>query len=196
MSPGPAIQFDRQEALRNAMDVFWTQGYEATGLSELTECMGIGRQSLYNTFGDKRALFLEVMDVFEGDCVQPQIDLLKAPGSPLGNIRAVFRIWAEMVAETNCKGCLYGNTSAEFGVSDPEIAERVRETFQSVEDAFYGALKRAKEAGELSTGVKSRDLARLIVNTGQGLAVLGQVKEGSQFAKSVLESLLSLMSAK
>ena len=55
MTRGPERQFDRQEVLGKAMAHFWAHGYENTGLSDLTRAMGIGRQSLYNTFGAQRA---------------------------------------------------------------------------------------------------------------------------------------------
>jgi len=51
-------QFNREESLKNAMVIFWEKGYEATSLNDLLEATGLARQSLYNTFGDKRGLFL------------------------------------------------------------------------------------------------------------------------------------------
>ena len=59
MSRGPDKQFDPEIALDKAMQLFWAKGYAATGLSELLETMGIGRKSLYDTFGNKRALYIK-----------------------------------------------------------------------------------------------------------------------------------------
>jgi len=59
MKTGRPTEFDRNTALERAMVLFWRQGYEATSLSDLLGEMGIGRQSLYNAFGDKQALFIE-----------------------------------------------------------------------------------------------------------------------------------------
>jgi len=53
--------FDRAQALQAAMQVFWVKGYEATSLEDLLAAMEIGRQSLYDTFGDKRRLYLEAL---------------------------------------------------------------------------------------------------------------------------------------
>ena len=61
MNPGPDPQFDRQQVLEAAMDLFWAQGFEGTGMTQLLEHVGIGRQSFYNTFGDKRALFIKAV---------------------------------------------------------------------------------------------------------------------------------------
>src|ERR1700742_3249196 len=54
-------EFDPQRALDKAMHLFWRQGYENTSLDDLLRAMGIARQSLYDTFGDKRALYLQAM---------------------------------------------------------------------------------------------------------------------------------------
>ena len=61
MSRGPDKQFDPHEALEKAMQLFWTKGYSATGVAELQEQMGIGRKSLYDTFGNKRQLFIKAL---------------------------------------------------------------------------------------------------------------------------------------
>ena len=55
-------EFDRDEALQRAMEVFWSRGYEAASVGELVKQMGINRQSLYDTFGDKHALYLQALD--------------------------------------------------------------------------------------------------------------------------------------
>ena len=54
-------EFDEERALAAAMNAFWRQGYENTSLEDLIREMGIARQSLYDTFGDKRALYLKAM---------------------------------------------------------------------------------------------------------------------------------------
>ncbi len=55
-------EFDQDEALQKAMEAFWARGYEATSMQDLVEHMGINRQSLYDTFGDKHSLFLKALD--------------------------------------------------------------------------------------------------------------------------------------
>ena len=59
MTRGPDKQFDPEEALGKAMELFWAKGYASTGLAELLEVMGIGRKSMYDTFGNKRQLYLK-----------------------------------------------------------------------------------------------------------------------------------------
>ncbi len=192
MKPGPAPQFDRQEVLRKAMELFWDRGYEATGMAELVEHVGIGRQSLYNTFGDKHSLFLEALEAYDQGFVQNMIDVLQAPGSPIGNVRNICRMWVQFASDENFKGCLMASASASLGRSDERVAKRLEGSYERLERAFHQVFERARKAGELEPATSTRDLARLFVNTGQGLAVLAPVKE-PRFTKSVVRSLLALL---
>src|ERR1700721_991383 len=60
-------EFDRDRALKKAMDVFWQQGYEATSTDDLVRAIGIGRQSMYDTFGDKHQLYVEALRLYEAN---------------------------------------------------------------------------------------------------------------------------------
>ena len=93
MSRGPDKQFDRDVVLERAMEVFWQNGYEGTGMTALLEQMGIGRQSLYDTFGDKRTLFREALTRYATTMISPLLGQLNAPGSALGNIKKVLEMW-------------------------------------------------------------------------------------------------------
>ena len=194
MSPGPLPQFDRQHVLASAMDLFWEQGYEATGMTQLLEHVGIGRQSFYNTFGDKRSLYIEALENYGSSCVNDAITLLEAPGSPLGNVRKLCKAWEEEARDPSFRGCMFGNAAAEFGRDDPAIAKCIEAGFDRAEKAFREAFERAKEAGEIPKGTNTRDLARAFVCTAQGLAVMGQIREDKlAFTRSVTRALMALI---
>ena len=195
MSPGPSKQFDREEILEKAMNLFWERGYEATGVSQLLEHLGIGRQSLYDTFGDKRSLYLECLSHYFRTRVGPLMAQLRAPGSPLGNIREVFRMMEQRIEAGGCNGCLVGNCTAEMATRDPEIAKRIAGYFTAIEDAFNDALERAQKAGELAAHAKPRDLAKAFVNMIQGIALISKVVRDPQYSKSVLQSVSALLPA-
>ena len=192
MNPGPAPQFDRQEVLRKAMELFWDQGYESTGMAQLVDHVGIGRQSVYNTFGDKHSLFLEALRAYDQEFLARLTQMLEGPGSPLGNVRGVFQMWEQMATDGDFKGCLLANASAALGRHDPAVAEALAEAYERLEGVFARTLERAREAGELRPNVQPRDLARLLVNIGQGLAVLSSVR-GPGFTQGVLRSVEALL---
>ena len=82
--------FDVDQALERAMELFWRQGYLATSLPDLVEHMGIGRQSLYDTFGDKRQLFLQALDRYAAVMIGGALGRLEEPGASLDDLKSSF----------------------------------------------------------------------------------------------------------
>lgn len=193
MSPGPEKSFDRDEVLEKAMLLFWERGYEATGISHLLERTGIGRQSLYDTFGSKREMFLESLGHYFRTRVGPLLAQLRAPGSPRENLIKTFQLAEKSMAGQNFHGCMIGNTTAELTDRDPEIQELVRGYFHAMEDAFAEVLGRGQKAGEFPGDIEARDLARVFVHTLQGLTLLHKVLRDPGTSRSVIESTLKLL---
>ena len=96
MTRGPSKQFDTEVALEKAMKVFWAHGYEAASLSELLKNMGIGKKSLYDTFGNKQALFLKALEHYARTTLRDMRDRLLAEGSPLSNLKQVLKDWQQL----------------------------------------------------------------------------------------------------
>ncbi|PSB60962.1 TetR/AcrR family transcriptional regulator, partial [filamentous cyanobacterium CCP1] len=114
MSRGPEKQFDPEVALAKAMEVFWARGYEAASLAELLEHMGIGKKSLYDTFGNKRLLFLKALDHYAQTEVKSIRDKLLAPGSPLENLEQVLKHLQQRHSLPGSQGCMLGTNIADF----------------------------------------------------------------------------------
>ena len=114
MTIGRPTEFDRQDALEKAMGLFWRNGYEATGLTDLTNEMGIGRQSLYNAFGDKHSLFVEAIKHYVSRNSQPLIGILQAPGSGVSNIGKALEAVVSIATSGDCCGCLVTTTLYPF----------------------------------------------------------------------------------
>src|SRR3977135_2157179 len=108
-------EFDRAEALHKAMEVFWSRGYEAASIQDLIKHMGINRQSLYDTFGDKHALYLQALDRYREIESRKLLDLLERCGSVK---RALRRLFARVVEGSLCagerRGCFLGNAMSEL----------------------------------------------------------------------------------
>jgi AcrR family transcriptional regulator len=170
---GRPREFDRAKALEDAMRAFWAGGYERTGLPELQDAMGIGRQSLYNAFGEKRALFLEALDHYGTTQFRWLHERLAAPGPGLDNVRAVLGAWVDAVTAPGFRGCLVCNSTVEFG-RDEEVTAITGRHNAAIEASFHAALERAWEAGEIRPGTDTRALALFLANLGQGLALQGR----------------------
>ena len=188
---GRPTEFDRNEALEKAMGLFWRNGYEATGLTDLTREMGIGRQSLYNAFGDKHSLFLEAVTHYVSLNSQPLIRILQAPGSGVGNIRKALEAVVSFTTSGECRGCLVTNSIVELAPHDDEVAEVVRSAVNRMEKAFKATLDRALVSGEVSADTDTRAVARFLNNTLQGMVVLGKASASKAALKDVVKVALS-----
>jgi len=191
MTIGRPTEFDRQDALEKAMGLFWRSGYEATGLTDLTSEMGIGRQSLYNAFGDKHSLFVEAIKYYASRNTQPLIEVLQAPGSGVSNIRKALEAVVAFTTSGDCCGCLVTNSIVELAPHDEEVAEVVRSALNRVEKAFKHAVDRAVESGEISADTDPKAMARFLNNTLHGMVVLAKASASKAALKDVVRIALS-----
>src|SRR5215211_2354422 len=113
--------FDQDAVLDRAAELFWERGYEGTSMADLEAHLGLGRQSLYNAFGDKQALFLKALERYRQHAMREPISILTAPGAGLEAIRAYFSGSIErLTTETPRRACLVANTIVERSSQDPE----------------------------------------------------------------------------
>ncbi len=168
------------------MLVFWKKGYESTGLVDLEHATGLGRQSLYGAFGDKRGLFLQVVEHYFARVLKPGIDVLDAPGSARKNLERVFGGWESVATDPEFHGCLVGNSVPELSSRDPELAQVLARKLELLEAAFTRALRRAKRDGEVRQDLDVKDTARSLLTLAQGLAVVARANRDPAFVSGVV----------
>src|SRR5437868_4348105 len=158
-------EFDPRTALSAAVQVFWRNGYEKTSLDDLMAAMQVGRQSLYDTFGDKRELYLSALEAYR-DSTQAAMRRLFASGHPLRDCFAALLLG--IVKESRAdheRGCLLLSANLERNLDDKDIARLVKTNQAEVEALFEEALRRAQQSGDLSPQKDARALARFFVVT-------------------------------
>ncbi|KFE69649.1 TetR/AcrR family transcriptional regulator [Hyalangium minutum] len=153
------------------MAVFWDKGYEATSTDDLVRAMGIGRQSMYDTFGDKHRLFLEALQRYNAESGAGLIERLHAGASPLMALEKVLMAIAHQTPGERARGCMGVNATAELAQKDPEVASIIRATGLLCETAFEQILREAKRQGELSPSVDEKKGGRFLLAALQGLRV-------------------------
>ena len=167
-------QFDRGEVLDRAMALFWKRGYEATSIRDLVAATGINRGSMYATFGDKKGLFLAVLDHYGEKIAKPLMAELADPDPR----RAIERMFDSIIRRTNDprfpRGCLNTNTSLECAGSGDEITRKIADGFGRQESAIYRVLHRAQAEGSLPSTLDLRALARFFMAVAQGLNVVNK----------------------
>ncbi|MBL3646412.1 TetR/AcrR family transcriptional regulator [Bacillus vallismortis] len=180
-------EFDEKAVLRKAMELFWEQGYEKTSMQDLVNHMGIHRRSIYDTFGDKRSLFLASLNHYEELIVNEMESIISSTSSIKQAIRDVF-IFVLNSMEQYPKGCLSVNAAIELSLLDKEIGRIVTKMFNRTEDMFNNLIKRGQTSGEISKEIDSDNISRFLHNNLVGIRVL--IK--TNYSKKELEGIITL----
>jgi TetR/AcrR family transcriptional regulator, transcriptional repressor for nem operon len=165
-------EFDQEKALRKAIRLFSQQGFAATSTDDLMRVMDIGRQSMYDTFGDKRALFLKALKMYVAQSVHSINVELERPGSALSAIQNALVTFAERKDLSSAEGCIGLNAITEFGRQDADVTRILRDAARVLRQALMHVLARAKNQREISSnsGLDSMadffETSFLVVNRG------------------------------
>jgi AcrR family transcriptional regulator len=171
MPSGRMRQFDVDEALDRALEVFWARGYEGATLPELTRAMRINRPSLYAAFGNKEQLFRKALDRYQTGPMSFLSEALRKR-TARAVVEAIFSGFIRMQRDRDqARGCLIVSGALASG----EEAETVRRTLarlrQGIVTAFRERFERAVEDGDLPAGTDCATLARYTATVLNGLAV-------------------------
>jgi len=167
--------FEPEQALDAALDLFWRQGYEATSMADLQDAMGIGRQSLYDTFGDKHELFLRTLDRYAELKSGRMRAILDGEGPVLPALREYFNAATHMLTPAGERpACLLTNTILERSQHDDAVAELCKRNERNAVKSFEEALRRAVEGGEIVDLDDPHSAALFLTSTLYGMGVLAK----------------------
>ncbi len=178
-------EFDQDKALHKAIRLFSQQGFAATSTDELMRAMDVGRQSMYDTFGDKRALFLKALETYVSESVSTIHDVLEDPGPALAAIRNALARFAERKDLSSTEGCMGINAVCEFGQRDTEVNQIVREAARRQREALMNVLMRAKTQGELDGNVDLASLADFFESTLAGIRIAAKAGKSRQELRNI-----------
>ncbi|WP_260703338.1 TetR/AcrR family transcriptional regulator [Edaphobacter flagellatus] len=178
-------EFDPERALAKAMHVFWRNGYEKTSIELLMEEMDIAKQSLYDTFGDKRQLYLKALAYYRDQTNGAMEHMLQAaPSIKEGFAKLLYGLAGE-TREQHERGCLLLSANLQRDPGDEEVAAFLRDNQARVEAIFVQALRRAKKQGELSRPANPAALARFFVVTIQGMRAMARLDSDKKALEQV-----------
>jgi len=187
-------EFDEEELLEKAVNLFWNKGYYATSAQDLVDGLGISRSSLYSTYTDKRTLFTKSLKRYQDKQTRAVLTILGNADDIHAVIKQIFdSIIQESLTDDLTKGCFMVNTAVELSSHDPEIKELVRLNNNSVVDALTDAIKKGQQIGQINAESDANALAVFIFNTISGLRVSARAganqKSLQDIAKITLRSL-------
>lgn len=171
MSRGRTRNFDLEETLDRAVDVFWRRGYEATSIAELTEAMGINPPSLYAAFGNKRALFDQVVERYMR---YSAANLQAAAAQPTGRAVALHMLTSVVISATSegqPTGCLLVQGALAGSADNADVQEELARRREDIRQAMQLRFEQALDDGDFPLDADPAKLARYYLTVATGLTV-------------------------
>jgi TetR/AcrR family transcriptional regulator, transcriptional repressor for nem operon len=186
--------FQEEDVLERAMQVFWKKGYNATSMEDLVTGMGINRASLYDTFGDKKQLFLKILTFYKNQSNQNiHTVVAQTKSSPKAQLIAIteFLMNESLDISQEPRGCLLANATSEMALLDPDICQFVTNNVHSFELMFENLIREGQATGEFKTNTPPQYLATFLSNFLYGVRTVSKTKPD---AAKMRESLLVALS--
>jgi TetR/AcrR family transcriptional repressor of nem operon len=173
--PGRPREFDIEDATRDAMEVFWQNGFHATSLPDLIEGMGLTRGSIYKAYEDKRSIYLAALDTFIDMRLERLEKILSKPDKRAA-LKELLRVTAKDTAGTiGQKGCFSTAATVEMVPFDSDVEDRLADYYATVEKHLVDTIDAGKKSGEITSSLPSSSVAHLLVCTIEGMSVLGKL---------------------
>ena len=160
------------------MRLFWRKGYAATSVADLTKTLRLSRSSLYDTFGDKRTLFIEALKLYGERVISGTARTLNESPSPIAGIQKVFDdLVAGAGSEAGALGCFMVNSVAELVPYDPDVTKIATTYADALQRLFTTVLTQARSQDMLTKKQTPEQLAAYVFNMIQGMRIL--IKSGA-----------------
>lgn len=187
-------QFDQQEALEKAMNLFWIKGYHATSIQDLVNHLGINRASLYDTFGGKKELFEKALDQYMKINQEASKGMLNRSENVRQTIRTMLeKAVTEILSDNDRKGCFVVNATTELAASDPDISQRALGNQRQFLSLMQSLIIKGQANGEIPEGKDARALALSMFIVFSGLRVVGKAYLSKEDVESVITPVLSML---
>ncbi|MDE1465227.1 TetR/AcrR family transcriptional regulator [Spartinivicinus poritis] len=189
---GRPIEFNRDEVLDQALEVFWNTGYTATSVADLVDATSLKPGSLYAAFKSKRGLYMAAIDCYAQRRLDKQVCCFESIDSPLAAIKLYFeQLAADILLDNDSKGCFLVNTLLEVAPHDEGIHQKVSSYLRQIEAGLRHMIEKAQKCGEISAEKDPKILSQLLMLGITGLRVLTGTKPDKQDLDRILAQLLS-----
>ncbi|KGD99011.1 TetR family transcriptional regulator [Achromobacter sp. RTa] len=175
---GRPRNFDRAQALRRAMDVFWSKGYEGASLTDLTEAMGINSPSLYGAFGSKESLFREAVELYRDTEGGSGRRALEDAATAREGIQSMLLASAErFTAPGHPPGCMIVLGAPSGCVNHAGVGDFLGDNRREMQSRILARLHAAAADGELPAGADLKGLAAFYTTVLHGMSI--QARDGA-----------------
>jgi TetR/AcrR family transcriptional repressor of nem operon len=186
--------FHEDRAIDAAVDCFWMRGYEGTSVRDLGAAMGIGGASLYNAFGDKRALFTRSLQRYAERSMRERIARLEGSHRPKEAIRAFLaEIIDRSLKDPDRKGCLLVNSALDVAPHDAEIGKVVGGYLDEIRTFFRRNVEAARRAGQVPRTIDPEAVSGHLLGVVLGIRVLARTGARRKLLEGVARPALDLL---
>jgi TetR/AcrR family transcriptional repressor of nem operon len=187
-------EYDRGTVIARATAVFWERGYGKTSVGDLVDATGLQPGSLYAAFGNKKGLFLEVIDAYNRRFIARIHDLRDEPGRSIDKIRGLLDHIVDQASAGEAQhGCLTVNALLEMSVHDEEIAGTLRGYNAELRKAFTWLLKDAQAEGDVRTRHDPNELAAFVINNVWGMRVMCKSQPDRASLEAIVNGVLDAL---
>ncbi|WP_244541875.1 TetR/AcrR family transcriptional regulator [Afipia sp. GAS231] len=176
---------------------FWSKGYAATSMRDLADSTGVTTASLYNAFGDKRAIYRLVLDRYVRLALETCSATFGGDDPPLRALERYFdALIEEALADALQKGCFVVNTALEVAPHDADFRDLVTNVFAQIEKYLRDCIASGQSGGTIRTKLPAGDLARLFLGATLGIRVLARTTSERELLTGVVRPLFALLRTK
>ena len=188
-------EFDKDDVLQKAMDLFWTKGYNATSMQDLVDGLGISRSSMYDTFGDKEGLFCAALSTYRNQQSANIADAFAKIPSPL---KAIQTILGSAIAKNGAeehKGCFMVNSATELAPNNDKVRDFVCQNNTETIATLAQNILQGQEKGEITKKTEATRLAQFVFNTMIGIQVSARAGMDKKMLSDVVSVALAAIKA-
>lgn len=184
-------EFNKDQALHQAMLLFWKKGYEAASIPDLLEVMGISRSSLYDTFSDKQTLYTDALEHYKKGNFNKQA-ILEQASSVRDGILQFFEYHIASAYDTSLPGgCFVTNVATTLESPDEKINELIKTSFLELEQAFCDLLEKGQQRGEIDKTTDIKVLSYLLLNLHQSINIMAKADQHPERAKEMISFVIA-----
>ncbi|SAL09726.1 TetR family transcriptional regulator [Caballeronia peredens] len=189
-------EFDEEAALDAAMAQFWSHGYEATSVRDLATAMGITSASLYNAFGDKRALYERAFERYVDRGFRDRVRRFEHVMPPRDAIAAFFEEIIQLaMSDPHRKGCLIVNSAMELAPHDRQFHRVLSRVLKDIEGFFERCVAAGQCDGTIPANLNTGDMAKALLASLMGLRVLARVSPQRELLEGAVRPVLAIIGA-
>jgi len=189
-----AKDFDENEVLDKAICLFWHKGYNGTSMQDLVDGLNISRSSIYDTYTDKRTLYLKALTHYQETAGARLTEVLSSTKPAKAKLKELLELVInDLLSDKQHKGCFMVNAEVELAALDEKVKEIVCKNERHIEETFRHVIHEGQKSKEIKSKKDATILARFLLNTVKGIRVSAKSSTDKAMFNEIIKTSLSVL---